>query len=332
MPPWSAGSAFRAGSGRTPAGLDFRDRRRRRVPPPLGRHGGRPARGLCRADPAARRLPGRSRVLQPRAPGRTDPAILEMMGSLGTQIGQFIERHQMRARVVQSEKLASLGMLSAGVAHEINNPLAYVANNLAVLERDVPLLARRCWRCTRRPSDEPGGRPARACIQQIDQLAAEFDLAYVQENMGKILRARGRESSGWPTSCRTSAALPASTAPSVDQADIHEAISTALEMFRGRLDRRGSAVERAFGRAPPGRRLARAAQSGFLEPAGQRHAGDRVDPPRRRPDRDHDRLGERRDRRRGGRQRLRDPRRDPSPDLRLRSSRPRRSATAPDWA
>ena len=63
----------------------------------------------------------------------TDLAILEMMKSVGTQLGQFIERHRMRGRVIQSEKLASLGMLSAGVAHEINNPLAYVANNLAVI-------------------------------------------------------------------------------------------------------------------------------------------------------------------------------------------------------
>ena len=43
----------------------------------------------------------------------------------------------MQAMIVQAEKLASLGLLGAGVAHEINNPLAYVANNLAVLERDL---------------------------------------------------------------------------------------------------------------------------------------------------------------------------------------------------
>ncbi|QDU73628.1 Sensor protein ZraS [Bremerella volcania] len=42
-----------------------------------------------------------------------------------------------QAALVQSEKLASLGQMAAGMAHEINNPIALVANNLAVLKRDV---------------------------------------------------------------------------------------------------------------------------------------------------------------------------------------------------
>jgi two-component system NtrC family sensor kinase len=42
-----------------------------------------------------------------------------------------------QAALVQTEKLASLGRLAAGVAHEINNPVAYVTNNLVVLRRDM---------------------------------------------------------------------------------------------------------------------------------------------------------------------------------------------------
>lgn len=37
-------------------------------------------------------------------------------------------------QLVQSEKLASIGQLSAGIAHEINNPMAYIKSNLNTLD------------------------------------------------------------------------------------------------------------------------------------------------------------------------------------------------------
>ncbi|MFW5694771.1 MAG: PAS domain S-box protein [Alkalispirochaeta sp.] len=47
------------------------------------------------------------------------------------------ELRQAQNELVKREKLASIGELSAGVAHEINNPLAFVRSNLSTLKRYV---------------------------------------------------------------------------------------------------------------------------------------------------------------------------------------------------
>jgi signal transduction histidine kinase len=45
-----------------------------------------------------------------------------------------------QAQLIQAEKLASLGQMSASIAHEINNPVSYVASNLATLEEYLRVL------------------------------------------------------------------------------------------------------------------------------------------------------------------------------------------------
>lgn len=45
------------------------------------------------------------------------------------------ELEQAKHQLLQSEKMAAIGLLAAGVAHEINNPVGYVNSNLGTLEK-----------------------------------------------------------------------------------------------------------------------------------------------------------------------------------------------------
>ncbi len=58
---------------------------------------------------------------------------IEFEGKLAIlSIGRDVtERKRMQARLMQSDRMASIGTLAAGVAHEINNPLAYILSNLS---------------------------------------------------------------------------------------------------------------------------------------------------------------------------------------------------------
>jgi PAS domain S-box-containing protein len=47
------------------------------------------------------------------------------------------ERKQLHERVVHSERMATVGTLAAGVAHEINNPLTWVIANLDAIDRAI---------------------------------------------------------------------------------------------------------------------------------------------------------------------------------------------------
>ncbi|HEY6180559.1 MAG TPA: two-component regulator propeller domain-containing protein, partial [Kofleriaceae bacterium] len=47
------------------------------------------------------------------------------------------ERDRLRAKLLLSDRMASLGTLAAGIAHEINNPLAYVTANLEVVSESL---------------------------------------------------------------------------------------------------------------------------------------------------------------------------------------------------
>ena len=51
--------------------------------------------------------------------------------------GAYKELKASQAKILRQEKMASIGQLAAGVAHEINNPMAFISSNLGTLDKYV---------------------------------------------------------------------------------------------------------------------------------------------------------------------------------------------------
>ena len=79
--------------------------------------------------------------------GRTfivNVSIAPLAGKSGERIGRLIlvdditHRMQLEEQLLQTEKLTSLGLLAAGVAHEVNTPLAVISNYIQMLAKQLP--------------------------------------------------------------------------------------------------------------------------------------------------------------------------------------------------
>jgi PAS domain S-box-containing protein len=107
------------------------------------------------------------------------------------QLSQAMDQlKRAQSQLVQSEKLASLGQMVAGVAHEINNPLSFVSNNVAVLQRDMKAVVEllrlygQSFPLLRQHSAE--------LANQIQALSDQIDLAYTLQNLSQLME-RSRE-------------------------------------------------------------------------------------------------------------------------------------------
>jgi signal transduction histidine kinase len=103
------------------------------------------------------------------------------------EAGIRAERNKMREQLLISERMASVGMLAAGVAHEINNPLAILTANLELAgEQLAGLLSQ---------ENAPGPAIAPAAVNQLLQDAQEAAerIRLIVRDLGSLSRSNDEE-------------------------------------------------------------------------------------------------------------------------------------------
>ncbi len=96
----------------------------------------------------------------------------EQDGRAGTLVfcRDVTDRKLLQARLMQADRMVAMGTLAAGVAHEINNPLAYLSANLELLtKRKLPEI--------RRKLGEEGAVSTQEIRDALDKCAEMLDIA-----------------------------------------------------------------------------------------------------------------------------------------------------------
>lgn len=119
-----------------------------------------------------------------------------------------------QSRLVQAERLAAVGSLSAGVAHELNNPLNYISSSAATVQR---------------------------LVEELDPTSSK--LRELTATIGEGARRAAEIVQGLRSFSRVDRSSP-------EQADVHQLLDSTLALLTHRTSDRIS-VEREYGDLPP---------------------------------------------------------------------------------
>jgi signal transduction histidine kinase len=150
---------------------------------------------------------------------------------------------RLQAQMVHAEKMASLGLLAAGVAHELNNPAGFIYSNIDVLRLYVERLERCLFayeRLTLTADD----------ADRIARLKTEVDYDNVVDELGAVLSDCYLGAQRIKDVVQNLRLFSRLDEAEVKEIDIHEGIEATVRLLAHYFKSGGIALERDYGELP----------------------------------------------------------------------------------
>jgi two-component system, NtrC family, sensor kinase len=150
-------------------------------------------------------------------------------------------------QVVQSEKLASIGQLAAGVAHEINNPIGYVNSNLSTLQSYATKLLTAIETLASALARKGGA----TTVAEVQEIRGRYDIDFLAVDLPQLL-TESRE--GIDRVCKIVRDLKDFSRNDRGEAwvsaDVHRGLESTLNIVWNELKYKAQIVK-TFGDIPP---------------------------------------------------------------------------------
>lgn len=171
----------------------------------------------------------------------TNEALSKQKKKLETTIGKL---HQTQAQLIQSEKLASLGTLTAGIAHEINNPVNFINSSVYGLNNFEDSF--------QQIFEEYNKLNVENCSQQlskIENIKEELDFNFLYTNLADTIHNIGlgaQRIAGIVKGLRT---FSHQNSNKKDSIDLHDHIDATLTMLQHEIKGKVT-IKRSYGKIP----------------------------------------------------------------------------------